>query len=238
MKKFVSAPDQLRQRVTYALSQIFVMNPEGVSGEPNRFIWVADYMDDLEKGAFGNFRTLLEDVTYSSAMARYLTYAGSAKADGNGSQPDENYAREILQLFSIGLVELNLDGTPKLNANGQAIPTYTLDDIKGLARVFTGFTNQAITKANLAQDIIKPMVIDASKYETGEKKFLGLIIPAGTSAQNSVKQALDKIFNHPNVGPYIGRQLIQRLVASNPSPAYVERWLKCLTTMARMSVAI
>jgi uncharacterized protein (DUF1800 family) len=227
VRKFFTSPDQLRQRMAYALSQIMVVGIEGIGGEPNRFLWAANYMDILERNAFGNFRTLLNDISTSTAMAKYLTFLGSKKADGTGSQPDENYAREILQLFSIGLIKLNQDGSSQLDGSGNPVQTYTIDDIRGLSRVFTGYEmaplNQATTGPAIAEGLRKPIVNNAQNYETGEKTFLGLTIPAGTDAASSLKLALDHIFAHQNVGPYIGRQLIQRLVTSNPSPAYVQR---------------
>ena len=133
----VSSNDQLRQRMAFALSQILVYSDAADSDQPRRGF----YQDILIRNAFGNFRDLLDDVTYSPAMGEWLTYLANRKGDPNsGRMPDENYAREILQLFSIGLVELNMDGTPRLNAQGQQIETYSNEDIEGLARVFTGLS--------------------------------------------------------------------------------------------------
>lgn len=223
-RKLIASPDALRQRVTLALSEILVVSVLGVSA-PFRQFAIASYVDLLETHAFGNFRTLLEQVSLSSAMGYYLTYRGNVKANPvTGSQPDENYARELMQLFTIGLVELNPDGTPRL-VNGQPVETYTQDDVTGLARVFTGWE---LDTAGLPQPVphtvhLRPMTQVATRYETGTKSFLGITIPSGTSAAASLQRALDHLFNHANCAPFIGRQLIQRLVTSNPSAAYVGR---------------
>lgn len=223
-RKLIASPDSLRQRVTLALSEVLVVSVLGVSA-PFRQFAVASYVDILEAHAFGSFRALLEQVSLSSAMGYYLTYRGNVKANlVTGSQPDENYARELMQLFTIGLVELNGNGTPKL-LNGQPQETYTQDDVSGLARVFTGWE---LDTAGLPQPLphtvhLRPMVQVASRYETGAKSFLGLTIPSGTPASTSLQMALDLLFNHANCAPFIGRQLIQRLVTSNPSPDYIGR---------------
>jgi uncharacterized protein (DUF1800 family) len=219
-RKFLSSPDQLRQRVVFALSQIFVVSTDAMDGYWPQFS-LAYYVDQLETHAFGNFRNLLEAVTLSPAMGDYLSMRGSRKADTAGRQPDENYAREVMQLFTIGLVQLNADGTPKL-ANGRTTDTYGQADVTGLARVLTGWDRaQPGSTDNNAVDVLTPLVNTASRHETGTKVFLGTTIPANTSGAESLRIALDTLFNHANVGPFIGRQLIQRLVTSNPSPAYV-----------------
>ena len=219
-RNFASSPDQLRQRVVFALSQILVVSIEGIGGS-----WagwgVAYYLDLLDQHAFGNFRALLEDVTLSPAMGIYLSMRGSRKADANGRQPDENYAREIMQLFTIGLVELHADGTPRL-VGGNPVETYGEADVSGLARVFTGW-DYGSGSSDGPERLVKPLVNVASQHEAGTKTFLGTTVPANTSAINSLRLALDRLFNHANVGPFIGRQLIQRLVTSNPSAAYVGR---------------
>ena len=221
----ISSPDTLRQRVTFALSEIIVI---GVDGLDNTGGWKAfggaAWLDMLDNNAFGNLRNLLQQVSTSLQMGSFLTFRGNAKASAtSGAVPDENYARELLQLFMIGLVELNLDGTPRL-VNGQPIETYTQTDISGLARVFTGWD---IDYAGATNDIPdhhrRPMLQVPSRYETGAKTFLGLTIPAGTEATKSLTMALDHLYAHANVPPFWSRQLIQRLVTSNPSPAYVER---------------
>jgi uncharacterized protein (DUF1800 family) len=222
-RKMLSGSDTLRQRVTFALSEILVAAVSGFSGG-----WVAfssaAYLDLLEANAFGNYRTLLQQVSLSAPMGEYLTYRGNVKQNPiTGAMPDENYAREVMQLFTIGLVQLNQDGTPKL-ANGAFQETYTLDDITGLARVFTGWGyDMAGTTADVPAFKRRPMVSTASRHESGAKTFLGTAIPAGTSGENSLTMALDTLFAHPNLAPNISRQLIMRLVTSNPSPAYVGR---------------
>ncbi len=223
-RKFISSPDPLRQRMVLALSEILVVSVLGVNTAFRQFA-IANYVDILEANAFGNFRTLLEQVTLSTAMGHYLTFRGNAKANATtGSQPDENYARELMQLFTIGLVQLNADGTVRLT-NGVPTETYGPDDVSGLARVFTGWDlDTSGMSAPFAADVHRrPMAQVASRYETGSKSFLGVTIPAGTSALASLQTALDTLFNHANHAPFICRQLIQRLVTSNPSPGYVGR---------------
>jgi uncharacterized protein (DUF1800 family) len=218
-RKFLSSPDQLRQRMVYALSQIFVVSTDAMDGYWPQFS-LASYVDLLETHAFGNFRNLLEAVTLSPAMGDYLSMRGSRKAEGS-RQPDENYAREVMQLFTIGLVQLNADGSPRLT-NGRTTDTYVQADVSGLSRVFTGWDRaQPGSNDNQALDVLVPLVNTASRHETGAKVFLGTTIAANTTAADSLRIALDALFNHANVGPHIGRQLIQRLVTSNPSPAYV-----------------
>jgi uncharacterized protein (DUF1800 family) len=219
-RTFISSPDQLRQRMVFALSQILVVSMEGIGGSSAGWS-VAYYLDLLDQHAFGNFRALLEDVTLTPAMGNYLSMRGSRRTDASGRRPDENYAREIMQLFTIGLVELNVDGTSRL-VNGAPADTYREADVSGLARVFTGW-DYGSGPSDAPERLIKPMVNNADRHETGEKTFLGITVAANTSARDSLRIALDRLFNHPNVGPFIGRQLIQRFVASNPSAAYVGR---------------
>lgn len=226
-----TSPDQLRQRVAFALSEIFVIslndNAVDVRG-------AASYYDMLTANAFGNFRTLLENVTLHPMMGRYLTYLANQKEDAAGTRtPDENYAREVMQLMTIGLVQLNADGTPRLDANGQTIATYSPADISGLAKVFTGIswyhpapTNSTFFGGSLDPNAtIRPMIFYPQYHSTSQKQFLGTTIPASTTVDvgGDLRIALDTLFNHPNVGPFVSRQLIQRLVTSNPSPAYVQR---------------
>lgn len=224
---YVNSPDQLRRRCGYVLSQIFVVNVTNlISGGEHRIRCMAAFTDWLEEGAFGNFRDLLENVTLSPAMGYYLSHMGNSKAsydgDGNATRvPDQNYAREVMQLFTIGTVMLNMDGTPKL-ADGEPIPTYGQDDVRGLARVFTGW-NYISPSVSFYERWRQPMIFNSSAHSPEEKKFLGVTIPEHTGGWESLTIALDTLFNHPNVGPFIGRQLIQRMVTSNPSPAYVER---------------
>jgi uncharacterized protein (DUF1800 family) len=222
-RKLMSSPDVLRQRVALAYSELFVVS---MSGLPVRWrgMMATAYMDLLTQGAFGNFRQLLQDITLSPAMGVYLNMRGNQKENSaTGRQPDENYAREVLQLFSIGLHQLNLDGTPKAGPDGELLETYDNQDVAGLARVFTGWDYDNPDTLDHAY-VRRPMAFFASRHSTAEKRFLGATIPAGSiDGPGDLKKALDTIFLHPNVGPFIGRQLIQRLVSSNPSPAYVAR---------------
>ena len=220
-RKLMSSPDVLRQRVTLALSEIFVISMDGLPVAWRGMV-VANYVDTLETHAFGNYRQLLEAVTQSVGMGVYLNMRGNQKADGNGREPDENYAREVMQLFTVGVTLLNADGSPKKAANGVALETYTTEDIRGLARVFTGWDYDRFSRA--APDHAgRPMVFSAANHSPESKSFLGVNLPPGTDGVSELKTALDTLFNHPNVGPFIGKQLIQRLVTSNPSPAYVAR---------------
>lgn len=222
-KKMLSSPDTLRQRVTFALSEILVTSISGFSGGWNAFS-AAAWLDLLEAQAFGNYRTLLGQVSVSAPMGEYLTFRGNVKLNAStGAMPDENYAREIMQLFTIGLVQLNQDGTPKLAA-GVPQETYTLDDIGGLARVFTGWNYDMTATTNTVPEFKRrPLTMTASRHETGSKVFLGTTIAAGTSGEESLRLALDALFAHQNIAPNISRQLIMRLVTSNPSAAYVGR---------------
>lgn len=212
------APDQLRQRVAFALSQILVASET----EVNETNGIAAYNQILLSGAFGNYRDVLMNVTLSSFMGDYLDMA-----DSNRTAPSENYAREMLQLFSMGPDQLNMDGTRKLDATGAAIPTYTTDDIKGVAKALTGWTyprlnGGAITDSNV-RDYSKPMIEISARYDTSAKTFLGTTVPAGASQSDSVKAAVDAAFNNASTAPYVSKALIQQLVTSNPSAAYVGR---------------
>ncbi len=220
-RKTIASDDQLRQRVVHALSQIFVVSVDGADGD-FAFFAVGHLLDILEANAFGNYRTLLEQVTLSAPMGRYLSMMGSFKADAQGRRPDENYAREVLQLFSIGLVQLNADGSPR-TSGGVPIPSYDEADVTGLARAFTGWVYAAEYTDHQATRQLLPMAHLPQYHEPGEKRFLGVTIAAGTRGVDSLRIALDTIAAHSNVGPFIGRQLIQRLVTSNPSPGYVAR---------------
>jgi uncharacterized protein (DUF1800 family) len=228
----IAGQDQLRARVMFALSQIFVVSCENGQLE-NEPIGLSHYADILSLNAFGDFRQMLDQITLHPAMGVYLDMLKNDKGDPvTGREPNENYAREILQLFSVGLYQLNPDGTLKLNANGLPIETYNQETIENLARVFTGWNF-----AN-SRDTTKPwqwtwppvrnfrlfMQAWPEHHDTGEKVLLnGYRLPAGQTPEKDLKDALDHIANHPNVGPFIARQLIQRLVTSNPSPAYVYR---------------
>ncbi len=242
-KQLFTSPDGVRKRVSLALSEFFVVSMFGLDiGWRSHYI--AHYWDLLNANAFGNFRQLLEDVTLSPAMGVYLNTRGNQKENpATGRLPDENYAREVMQLFTIGLVKLNIDGTPQRDSEGRPIETYSQDDVTNLARVFTGYdldnTGNVNTLEPIQQRTISgtmrsklPMTLDASKHpspsstsrhSTLQASFLGVTIPANTDGTVALKTALDTLFNHPNVGPFFGRQMIQRLVTSDPSPAYVAR---------------
>lgn len=219
--QLIGAGDQLRQRVGMALLEILVVGIDGVNLSWRQFAMAA-YVDVLMDNAFGNFRTLIERVTYNPAMGSFLTYLGNRKADSRtGSVPDENYARELMQLFTIGLVRLNMDGSV-VTASGQPVETYTPADVSGLARVFTGLVLDS-TDNSTPDRYRRAMIFNTGQHETGASTFLGTNVPAGASGADAVRQALDTIFAHPNVPPFVSKQLIQRLVTSNPSPAYVGR---------------
>jgi uncharacterized protein (DUF1800 family) len=234
----------LRQRVAFALQQIFVVSQvdSNLYEEARPY---ARYLDSLQQRAFGNYRQLLESVAMNPVMGIYLSHLRNQKADPTtGRMPDENFAREVMQLFTIGLHELNEDGTAKLDGQGEPIETYDNADVMALARVFTGWSwgfdsaqqtdqnfkwgNPSYATTGSARVDLRPMR-NYPKYHSPEAKTLfagkpwGVQIPAGTSGTDSLSMALNALFKHPNVGPFIGKQLIQRLVTSNPSPAYVAR---------------
>ncbi|MEZ4907025.1 MAG: DUF1800 domain-containing protein [Saprospiraceae bacterium] len=226
--------DMVRQRVAFALSEILVVSLESdLSSFPEA---LASYYDIFSEGAFGNFRDIMDRVTYHMAMGYYLSHLNNPKTiPSENIHPDENYAREIMQLFTIGLYELNNDGTRKHDADGNDIPTYTNDDIKELAKVFTGLgpgailPNQWVTEPNFSysiwiSDMTVPMKMYNDWHEQGEKVLLnGYVISDGNDGDTDIKLALDYLFNHPNTGPFICKQLIQKLVKSNPSSEYVDR---------------
>lgn len=219
--------DQLRQRVAFALSEIMVVSQLGTLN--NQPYALASYYDMLARNAFGNYRELIEEVTLHPAMGVYLSMLGNEKPDPvNNIRPDENYARELMQLFSIGLVELNIDGTVRTDGQGQPIPTYDQAVIEGFAHVYTGWTYAGApqfrgARPNLLNQVI-PMQLWQSFHDTGSKTLLnGFVVPAGQSGEQDLAMALDNVFNHPNVGPFMAIRLIQRLTTSNPSPQYVER---------------
>ena len=223
----VEGEDQLRQRMAFALSQILVVSGNSnLSRAPQT---LAHYADILTEGAFGNYRDLLEAVTYSPAMSVYLTYLRNERADpATGRVPDENYARELLQLFTVGLVELAADGRPVTDGQGQQVELYDNGDITELAKVFTGLSFAgAAWNAGVRQlpneAFYTPLATFDFYHSMEAKRFLGTTIPAGTGASDSIDMALDAIFAHPNVGPFVGRQIIQRFVTSAPNPAYVQR---------------
>ncbi|MDO8249091.1 MAG: DUF1800 domain-containing protein [Rhodoferax sp.] len=232
--QLMSGGDMVRKRMALALSELFVASLESA-----QFNWrshaFAHYWDTLGKHAFGNWRQLLEAVTLHPAMGYYLNTKGNQKENtSTGRLPDENYAREVMQLFTIGLNQLKPDGTVKVDASGNPIETYTQSDVSNLARVLTGYdfdTSDGVritvtgkTTTIESRDFArKPMAFDASKHSDLEATFLGVTIPANTPGPAALKTALDTLFNHPNAGPFFARQMIQRLVTSNPSAAYVGR---------------
>jgi uncharacterized protein (DUF1800 family) len=233
-KQLIASSDQVRMRMALALSEMFVVSTNALDAFwPGSFMGA--YWDVLTKNAFGNFRNLLEDVTLNPAMGRYLNMLGSLKEDpATGRLPDENYAREIMQLFTIGLNQLNIDGTPKLDAQGKKLDSYTQSDVSNLARVFTGYEYDytGVTYANTPfqpypipspQNARNRMKLVAAKHSNLSATFLGVTVAANTPGAVALKTALDTLFNHPNVGPFFAKQMIQRLVTSNPSPAYVQR---------------
>jgi uncharacterized protein (DUF1800 family) len=232
----LTAPDQLRQRVAYSLHEMLVISmvSTDVSNMPRG---AARYYDLLATDAFGNFRQLLEDVTLNPMMGQWLAVQGNDKGNAT-TDPDENYAREVMQLFTIGLYQLNDDGSQKLDGTGQPIPTYSNLDVTGLAKVFTGFSwNVAGDTSDTAWyqcciyvgpgygEDISQMQSYPNHHSTAEKDFLGVTIPASGSADPSgdLKIALDTLFNHPNLPAFFSKQMIEHLVTSNPSSAYISR---------------
>lgn len=221
----LTAKDQLRQRVAFALSQILVVS----SKEPPLAKYgdgLAWYYDLLVKHSFGNYRDLLQDVTLSPVMGVYLSMQGSRKANLNKNTfPDENYAREVMQLFSIGLYQLDISGQAILDKQGNKLPSYEQGDVENLARVFTGWDlveNKRYGNRRTGRyDTF--MELSPKQHDYNAKQLFGQSIKAGMKADKELSASLDLLFNHPNVGPFISRQLIQRLVSSNPSPEYIKR---------------
>jgi uncharacterized protein (DUF1800 family) len=206
--------DQLRQRVAFALHQIIVVSGTDIN-QPGR---LAPYLKILDRNAFGNYRQLLQEITLNPAMGNYLDMAGN-----NRTNPNENYAREILQLFSIGLNRLNDDGTLVLGADGQPVPVFDQSVINAFARLFTGW-NFAAAPATGVANYFDPMVATQSRHDVQAKTLLeGRTLLPNQTAARDLADGLDNIFMHPNVGPFVSKQLIQHLVTSNPSPAYVGR---------------
>ena len=212
--------DQLRQRVAFALHQILVVSGVSIQ-QPSS---IAPYLNLLTRSAFGNFRQLLYDITLNPAMGAYLDMANNDKF-----APNENYAREVLQLFSIGLYKLNQDGTLQLDGQGQPVPTYDQNTVIAFSKVFTGWTfaptpGGAASHWTNSEYYLAPLVAFQTHHTTTSKTLLnGVVAPANLTAKKDLVFALDNIFNHPNVAPFICKQLIQHLVTSNPSPGYVSR---------------
>ncbi len=253
-RRSITAPDQLRQRVALALSEIMVVSDVGILNNNGRIL--ADYYDTLLDNAFGNFRSIMKQVTLTPAMGLYLDMRGNALGNlTTGLHPNENYAREIMQLFSLGLNRLWPDGTLVLDSGGSLIPTYNQDVVSGVARVFTGWNYGQDLQANgrlptnfsPAANYLDPMVLVPTKHELGSKLVLdNVVLPpaqgytvaggatSGTESDplqtsfdtyclNDLDKAIDSMFNNSSVGPFICRQLIQRLVSSNPSSGYLYR---------------
>jgi len=221
-KNAVNDPDQLRQRMAFALNELWVVGANKVS-DP---VGYSNYMAALTKDGLGNYYNVMKDVTLTPAMGHWLDMVNNDKP-GTGQHANENYARELMQLFTLGLSQLNPDGTPVLDGSGVPIPTYTQDDVMALGRSFTGWTyptepGQTLMKHN---DTFYggPMVPFESNHDTGAKTFLGQPVAAGQSAGQELDSVLTIIFNHPNLPPFVATQLIEKLVTSNPSPAYVQR---------------
>lgn len=215
--------DQLRQRVAFALSQILVISDQNgaIGGEP---IQISEYWDILARNAFGNYRELLDQTTWNPSMGKYLSHFRNRKASTDGlRQPDENYAREVMQLFTIGLIERNLDFTPMLSA-GLPIPTYDQLVVSQYAKVFTGFNyNNATTISNGTNNYLRMTCIGGEHDTTAKTLVGGSSLPAGQGCANDVDDGLDLLFAHPNILPFISRQLIQRFTSSSPSAAYIQR---------------
>jgi uncharacterized protein (DUF1800 family) len=225
MSLAVSGPDQLRQRMAFALHKIWVVS----AVELNNPRAIVPYYRLMMNGAFGNYRDLMRAVTLNPAMGRYLNMLNNRAQAVTGVVPNENYARELLQLFTLGLAELNPDGTPRTDGSGVPVPSYTEADVKALAKILTGWTfgdgDPATIPSGLAgENYTVPMeaVVATRRYhDVTQKTFLGEDFPVNVAASAELDHALDVIFNHPNVGPFVAKQLIQQLVTSNPSPGYV-----------------
>jgi uncharacterized protein (DUF1800 family) len=221
----VSNPDQLRQRVAFALSQIFVTSIQKLIWNQNMILFQNMLLGD----AFSNYRQIMGDVTLSPAMGQYLDMANNAMADpSTGSVANENYARELMQLFTIGTQMLNPDGSIQHDSNNLPIPTYSQSTITEFARVYTGWTYAPTPGQPVEWGAYitsnGPMAPYPAEHDSGSKQLLnGYVAPAGVTPLQDLNNALDNIFNHPNVGPFVGKQLIQHLVKSNPSPAYISR---------------
>jgi uncharacterized protein (DUF1800 family) len=233
--QLLAGPDQMRKRMALALSEVFVVSLSPIAGLYPPYM-IAAYWDLLTANVFGNFRKLLEALTLNAAMGSFLNTRGNLREDSRGRQPDENYAREVMQLFTIGLYELNADGTHKLGSDNKPVETYDQDDVTNLARVFTGYnydylsnggtyTTVAWSRNQIASThfTTNPMRFDSRNHSTMEVNFLGTKITGTTPGSDALHIALDRLFYHENTGPFFARQMIQRLVTSNPTPAYVQR---------------
>jgi uncharacterized protein (DUF1800 family) len=226
----LNSPDQLRQKMALAMNEMLVIGAGGTLNK--RADAIAHYMDVLARHSFGNFEDMLYDVSRTVAMGHWLSHQGNQKANEDGSRtPDENYAREIMQLFSIGLYELNADGTPRLDASGNYIPTYTQEDIEEMARVMTGWSRPVLSGAGKrfgdgrkkGSHHATFMECHNNYHDTDEKVILGEVFPAGQNCEEDLRQAVRMLVNHPNTPVMVAKHLIRRFVTSNPSPGYVQR---------------
>lgn len=235
----ISGSDQLRQRVAYALSQIFVIS-DNIAAVSNAEEGSSSYYDMLVRDSFGSFRQLLYDVTLHPMMGRFLSHYKNRKANATaGTRPDENYAREVMQLLTIGLYRLNADGTYQADGTGRPLDAYSNDQITEFARVFTGLTDEngsttgtgtgRLDFPSAAQNYTAPMRMWEGQHDTGAKTLHNYpgarkpTLPAGQTGMQDINDAIDNLVEHPNTAPFISRQLIQRLVTSNPSDGYVAR---------------
>jgi uncharacterized protein (DUF1800 family) len=229
--QILTAPDQLRQRTAFALGQIFVIAADKIN-TPQAF---TPYLRLLEADAFTNYRQIMKDVTLSPAMGHYLDLVNSDKPNlSAGDHANENYARELMQLFTIGTSSINNDGSFQLDPRGNPIPTYSQDMVEAFARAYTGWTYPTMPGATPMKHNPPywngPMVADDANHDTSPKQLLQYpnasmngLIPGGQTAEQDLEAAMDNIFNHPNLPPFVSRELIQHLVTSNPSPAYIQR---------------
>ncbi len=216
-------PDQLRQRVAFALHELVVVSGNTIT-QPS---WMAPYLQIFDRNAFGSYRQILYEATLNPGMGVYLDMA----TNNSPTNPNENYAREIMQLFSVGLYMLNLDGTPQLDVVGEPIPSYDQSQVTGLAHLFTGWSlasnitsGGSCSAASPCPDYITPMPFNLARHDVGSKTIVsGIVVPAGQTGDQDLNQAIDALFYHPNVGPYLATHLIHNLVTSNPTPGYVQR---------------
>jgi len=218
----LTGPDQLRQRVAWALHKIWVVSALDGEAAPG----MVSYLRLLLDHAFGNYRDLMEAMTLNPAMGNYLSMLGNRSRQASGAPANENYARELMQLFTIGTARLNPDGSPQLNPDGSPVAAFTQDDVAALARILTGWTygdgdEQTSPASGDAGNYAAPMEVDESLHDAETKRLLGVEFPAGATARSELERALDLLFRHPNVGPFVAEQLIKQLVTSNPSRPYV-----------------
>ncbi|MEM1205376.1 MAG: DUF1800 family protein [Acidobacteriota bacterium] len=228
-EQVLTSPDVLRQRIAFVLSQMFVISRRTDELFDNSLATGA-FWDVLARNAFGNFRDLLLEVALQPSMGMYLSHLNNRRSDPAVNRfPDENFAREVMQLFTIGLFELEPDGTRRLDAEGQPIPTYGNAEITEMAKIFTGLTlapedGEPVIFGEEWETLHLPMVMFEAEHEPGPKTLLGgFVVPAGQTGMEDIEMAIDHLFRHPNVGPFLGSHLIRFLVTSNPSPAYVAR---------------